>query len=86
MQQRDIRTRTTSADRRAPPLEASRFVVEPVSMVTRIGRWVSYSKCEKTGANDNQTHHDKSKKAGRSKIFAHDDTCALIRQSSCKPD
>jgi hypothetical protein len=58
-------------------------VVEPVSMVMRTGlRWISDSKCDKTSTNDNQAHNDNGKKTGRSKIFAHDDTYASIRQSS----
>jgi len=52
-------------------------------MVMRIGlRWISDSKCDKTSTNDNQAHNDNGKKTGRSKIFAHDDTYASIRQSS----
>jgi hypothetical protein len=42
----------------------------------------SHSKREKTGANHNQAHNDKSKETGRSNIFAHDDTYASIRQNS----
>ena len=44
--------------------------------------WISDSECKKACTNHNQAHHNESKETGRSKIFAHDDTCASVRQSS----
>lgn len=45
----------------------------------------SDSEREKAGAKHNQADNDNGKQAGRSKIFAHDDTHASISQISGEP-
>jgi hypothetical protein len=61
------------------------FVVEPASIdahqpVPQQER-ISYPKGDKAGTNHNQADNNDCKETGRSKIFAHDDTCASIGQN-----
>ena len=39
--------------------------------------WISDSQREKAGTNHNQAYDDNDQKAGRSKIFAHDDSTVV---------
>lgn len=47
--------------------------------------WISDPQREKARTNHDHAHHDNSEETGRIKIFAHDDTCASIRQVSGDP-